>query len=237
MMEINKKKLCESCFTEIEDEKKSCPHCGFSKSEYIADPMSLPMGAKLNDKIIIGKVMGKGGFGITYLGYDLRMERTIAVKEYYPNGIAYRSQTGTEVLLGDSKAAEAFDRGAEKFYSEAQMVAQFNGNPNIVSVYDYFRENNTVYLIMEYLNGVTLKNYIKKHGKVSDGQAMFIMDKIAAALSITHSAGVLHRDISPDNIMICMDGKIKLIDFGAARQIMAESSSNLTVVLKPGYTP
>lgn len=117
------------------------------------------------------------------------------------------------------------------------MVAQFNGNPNIVSVYDYFRANNTVYLVMEYLRGLTLKNYVKKHGKLTDGQALFVIDKIAAALSITHSAGVLHRDISPDNIMLCMDGKVKLIDFGAARQIMAESSSNLTVVMKPGYTP
>lgn len=235
MIEINNKKLCESCFAETEEEK--CPHCGYSKEEYIADQMVLPLGTRLNDKIIIGKVMGKGGFGITYLGYDLRMEKTIAVKEYYPNGIAYRSQSGTEVLVADPKSNETFDKGTEKFYSEAEMVAQFNGNPNIVGVYDYFRANNTVYLIMEYLNGITLKNYVKKHGQINDGQALFVMDKIAAALSITHSAGVLHRDISPDNIMVCLDGKIKLIDFGAARQIVAESSSNLTVVMKPGYTP
>ena len=235
MIEINNKKLCESCFAETGEEK--CPHCGYSKEEYTADPMVLPLGTKLNDKIIVGKVMGKGGFGITYLGYDLRMEKTIAVKEYYPNGIAYRSQSGTEVLVADPKSNETFDKGTEKFYSEAEMVAQFNGNPNIVGVYDYFRANNTVYLIMEYLNGITLKNYVKKYGNINDGQALFVMDKIAAALSITHSAGVLHRDISPDNIMVCLDGKIKLIDFGAARQIVAESSSNLTVVMKPGYTP
>ena len=236
MIEINNKKLCESCFAEVEEEGK-CPHCGFSKEEFEPDALVLPMGTKLQDKILIGRVMGKGGFGITYLGYDLRMEKTIAVKEYYPNGIAYRSQSGTEVLVANANTEEAFEKGTEKFYAEAEMVAQFNGNPNIVGVYDYFRENNTVYLIMEYLNGVTLKNYVKKHGKISNGQALFVMDKMAAALSITHSAGVLHRDISPDNIMICLDGKVKLIDFGAARQIVAESSSNLTVVLKPGYTP
>ena len=235
MIEINKKKLCESCFAETDSEV--CPKCGFNKSDYTADPLVLPMGTKLDDKIVIGRVMGKGGFGVTYLGYDLRMDKTIAVKEYYPNGIAYRSPSGTEVSVADTKSAETFEKGAEKFYTEAEMVAQFNGNPNIVSVYDYFRANNTVYLIMEYLSGITLKNYVKKHGRLTDGQALFVIDKIAAALSITHSAGVLHRDISPDNIMICMDGKIKLIDFGAARQIMAESSSNLTVVMKPGYTP
>lgn len=235
MVEINNKKLCESCFAETDSE--ICPKCGFDKSEYTADPLVLPMGTKLNNKIIIGRVMGKGGFGVTYLGYDLRMDKTIAVKEYYPNGIAYRSPAGTEVSVVDTKSSETFEKGAEKFYTEAEMVAQFNGNPNIVSVYDYFRANNTVYLIMEYLSGITLKNYVKKHGRLTDGQALFVIDKIAAALSITHSAGVLHRDISPDNIMICMDGKIKLIDFGAARQIMAESSSNLTVVMKPGYTP
>lgn len=235
MIEINNKKLCESCFAETDSEV--CSKCGFDKSEYSPDPLILPMGTKLNDKIVIGRVMGKGGFGVTYLGYDLRMDKIIAVKEYYPNGIAYRVPSGTEVSLADAKAGETFEKGAEKFYTEAQMVAQFNGNPNIVSVYDYFRANNTVYLIMEYLSGITLKTYVKKRGKLTDGQALFVMDKIAAALSITHSAGVLHRDISPDNIMICTDGKVKLIDFGAARQIMAESSSNLTVVMKPGYTP
>lgn len=235
MIEINNKKLCESCFSEKDGE--TCLRCGFSAAEYSADPLVLPMGTRLGDKIVIGRVMGKGGFGVTYLGYDLRMDKIIAVKEYYPNGIAYRSPSGTEIAVADTKSSETFDNGAEKFYAEAEMVAQFNGNPNIVSVYDYFRANNTVYLIMEYISGITLKNYIKKHGRLTDGQALFVMDKIVAALSITHSAGVLHRDISPDNIMICRDGKVKLIDFGAARQIMTESSSNLTVVMKPGYTP
>lgn len=236
MTEINNKKLCESCFSEI-DAEETCPCCGYNRSEFSPDPMVLPLGTKLNDKIVIGRVMGKGGFGITYLGYDLRMDKTIAVKEYYPNGISYRAPGGTEVSVADAKSAEAFEKGAEKFYTEAQMVSQFNGNPNIVSVYDYFRANSTVYLIMEYLSGITLKNYVKKHGTLTDGQALYVMDKIVAALSITHSAGVLHRDISPDNIMICGDGKVKLIDFGAARQILTESSSNLTVVMKPGYTP
>ena len=236
MIEINNKKLCERCFS-VTDAAETCPCCGYNQSEFTPDPMVLPLGTKLNDKIVIGRVMGKGGFGITYLGYDLRMDKTIAVKEYYPNGISYRAPGGTEVTVTDAKSAETFENGAEKFYTEAEMVSQFNGNPNIVSVYDYFRANNTVYLIMEYLSGITLKNYVKKHGKLTDGQALYVMDKIAAALSITHSAGVLHRDISPDNIIICGDGKIKLIDFGAARQIFAESSSNLTVVMKPGYTP
>lgn len=235
MIEINNKKLCESCFCEADSEP--CLNCGFSASEYSADPLVLPMGTKLNDKIVIGRVMGKGGFGVTYLGYDLRMDKIIAIKEYYPNGIAYRAPGGSEISINDPKSEETFEKGAEKFYAEAEMVSQFNGNPNIVSVYDYFRANNTVYLVMEFIQGVTLKNYIKKHGRLSDGQALFVMDKIAAALSITHSAGVLHRDISPDNIMICRDGKIKLIDFGAARQILEESSSNLTVVMKHGYTP
>lgn len=236
MIEINNKKLCESCFSETEKEGV-CPCCGFNSAEYSPDPMALPIGTKLDDKIIIGRVMGKGGFGITYLGYDVRMGKTVAVKEYYPNGISYRTPGSTEISIADTKSAETFESGAEKFYTEAEMVSQFNGNPNIVSVYDYFRANSTVYLVMEYINGVTLKNYVSRRGVLTDGQALFVMEKIAAALSITHSAGVLHRDISPDNIMICADGKVKLIDFGAARQILAESSSNLTVVMKPGYTP
>ncbi|MCM1055338.1 MAG: serine/threonine protein kinase [Bacteroides sp.] len=236
MIEINNKKLCESCFSEM-GSGDVCPSCGFRKADHDPDPLVLPMGTRLNEKIIIGRVMGKGGFGITYLGYDLRMDKVIAVKEYYPNGISYRAHAGTELSVVDPKAAEAFEEGAQKFYTEAEMVSQFNGNPNIMGVYDYFRANNTVYLVMEYLSGITLKNYIKKHGRLTDGQALYVMDKIVAAMTITHSAGVLHRDISPDNIMICADGKVKLIDFGAARQILTESSSNLTVVMKPGYTP
>lgn len=239
MIEINNKKLCESCFSEVNGEGglEKCPCCGFGSAEYSPDPMVLPIGTKLDNKVIIGRVMGKGGFGITYLGYDPRVDKTIAVKEYYPNGISYRTPGTTEVSIADTKSTETFESGAEKFYTEAEMVSQFNGNPNIVSVYDYFRANGTVYLIMEYINGLTLKTYVDKHGKLNDEQALYVMDKITAALSITHSAGVLHRDISPDNIMICADGKVKLIDFGAARQILAESSSNLTVVMKPGYTP
>lgn len=236
MIEINNKTLCESCFSELRGEEV-CSCCGFDKAEFVPDLTVLPMGTKLNDKIVVGSVMGKGGFGITYLGYDLRMDKVIAIKEYCPNGISYRVHTGNELAVTDPKSAEIFEQGAQKFYTEAEMVSQFNGNPNIMGVYDYFRANNTVYLIMEYLSGITLKNYIKRHGKLSDGQALFVMDKIAAALVVTHSAGVLHRDISPDNIMLCADGKVKLIDFGAAREILSESASNLTVVMKPGYTP
>lgn len=236
MIEINNKTLCESCFSVLQGEE-TCPCCGFNKAEFTPDVTVLPMGTKLNDKIVVGSVMGKGGFGITYLGYDLRMDKVIAIKEYCPNGISYRVHSGNELAVTDPKSAEIFEQGAQKFYTEAEMVSQFNGNPNIMGVYDYFRANNTVYLIMEYLSGITLKSYIKRHGRLSDGQALFLMDKIAAALVVTHSAGVLHRDISPDNIMLCADGKVKLIDFGAAREILSESASNLTVVMKPGYTP
>ena len=234
MIEINGKKLCENCFSEIS--REPCPRCGAGGKPEAADRGVLQAGTKLKGHILVGKVMGKGGFGITYLGYDCRMDKVVAVKEYFPNGIVYRSG-GTEVLLADEKSRDVFAKGADKFYDEAQMVAQFNGNPNIVSVFEYFRENNTVYLVMEFLDGITLKDYVKKRGNLSDGQVLFILNKMASALSITHSAGVLHRDISPDNIMLCADGKVKLIDFGAARQIVEESASNLTVVLKPGYTP
>ena len=234
MIEVNGKKLCENCFSEISQEPCAC--CGYGETQEETDRSVLQAGTKLNGHILVGKVMGKGGVGVTYLGYDCRMDKVVAVKEYFPNGIVYRSG-GTEVLLADVKSKEVFSRGADKFYDEAQMVAQFNGNPNIVSVFEYFRENNTVYLVMEFLDGITLKDYIKKRENLSDGQVLFVFNKMASALSITHSAGVLHRDISPDNIMLCTDGKVKLIDFGAARQIMEESASNLTVVLKPGYTP
>lgn len=125
----------------------------------------------------------------------------------------------------------------EKFYREAEYVFQFNGNSNIVSVYDYFYANNTAYLAMEYLSGITLENYIKNYGALSEAQTVYIADKLSMALVIIHSAQILHRDISPDNIMLCRDGRVKLIDFGAARIFTAENLPKFTVIMKSGFTP
>lgn len=235
MVEINGKHFCENCFEETTS--SVCAHCGYDPSAAVNDPTMLTPGSILLGKYIVGKVIGKGGFGVTYLAYDASAGRKAAIKEFFPYGVALRAAGTSTVTVSSMDNANAFKLGAEKFYDEAKLVSRFNGNPNIVGVYEFFYENDTVYFAMEYLQGHTLKEHINTNGTISAPQALFIAQNVANALMAAHSSSVLHRDISPDNIMICMDGKIKLIDFGAARQIMAESSSNLTVVMKPGYTP
>lgn len=234
MIEINGRQLCESCFSEISE--KPCPFCGYG-GEISDDTAALPAGTLLNKNIIVGKTMGKGGFGITYLCYDTKKDKKIAVKEYFPNGTVYRSRNGGIVSAIDESCEELFKKGAENFYREAKTISGFRKDGGIVSVYDLFHENGTVYIAMEYLDGITLKKYIKEHGVISENQAVFLFDKLAATLDIIHSGKILHRDISSDNIMICNNGEIKLIDFGAARRFDSDAPSNYTVILKPGYTP
>ena len=235
MLEINHKKLCENCFAQIE--KEPCPKCGFDQSRYVKDPMTLALGSVLENRYVIGGVIGKGGFGTTYLAYDRKLECRVAVKEYYPYGLAVRTPGTTTVSVSGAEAKETFTNGAEKFYDEARLVAQFNGNPNIVSVHDFFYANDTVYFTMGYLDGMTLKSYLKEYGALSLAQAVYVAESVSNALMAAHSMNVLHRDISPDNIMVCKDGTVKLLDFGAARQVVTEGSQSLSVILKQGFAP
>ncbi|MCM1184486.1 MAG: YARHG domain-containing protein [Roseburia sp.] len=235
MIAINNKTLCEYCFKEID--KEPCPHCGFSRGAYVRDPVVLAVGSVLENRYIVGGVIGKGGFGITYLAYDRKLERRVAIKEYYPYGLASRSPGNTYVATVGADSMEVFKEGADKFYDEARLVAKFNDNPNIVSVYDFFYENDTVYFTMGFLKGQTLKAYIRDHGVLTAGQTIQVAKDVTNALLAAHHLNVLHRDISPDNIMICSDGTIKLLDFGAARQVLTEGSQSLSVILKQGFAP
>ena len=235
MIELGGKKLCENCFGEISSQP--CPHCGFDPSVPSADPTVLAPGSILLGKYIIGRTIGKGGFGITYLAYDTTAGRKVAIKEFYPYGLAVRTNGNPTVAVTTEDNANVFKAGAERFYEEAKLVSRFNGNPNIVAVHEFFYENDTVYFAMEYLSGNTLKDHIQKNGTLNAGQALFIAQNVSNALMVAHSASVLHRDISPDNIMLCSNGEVKIIDFGAARQVMAERSQTFSVILKPGFAP
>lgn len=235
MIEIEGKKICENCFAEITE--SVCPACGCDPESGGSDPTLLAPGTVLFDKYVIGNVIGKGGFGVTYLALDTTSEKKVAIKEYFPYTMARRAAGNTTVTVSSEENTEAFELGAEKFYEEAKLVSRFNGNPNIVEVYEYFYENDTVYLAMEYLYGQTLKEYIRDKGILTAPQALHVAKSVASALVVAHKASVLHRDISPDNIILCSNGKVKLIDFGAARQVVAEHSQSFSVILKPGFAP
>lgn len=230
--------LCESCFAEMEENESVCPVCGFQKETYEQEAGVLPVGEILAGKYLIGKMLGRGGFGITYLGYDIPGKRKVAIKEYLPDGLASRQPGQTMLSVYTGERENLFQKGAKQFFEEAKMVSRFNGNPNIVSVYEFFYENNTAYFSMEYLDGMDLKQYTVRHGgKLSVKEAGDIILSVMNALIIVHSAGVLHRDISPDNIFLTGDGEVKLIDFGAARQVIGEQSKSLSIVLKQGFAP
>lgn len=237
MIEINGKRLCENCFSEMKTSGDFCTDCGYNPSQSVGDPTMLKPGSVLLGKYVVGKVIGKGGFGVTYVAYDVTTQKKVAIKEYFPYGVALRAPGTTTVSVSSMDNAEAFKMGAEKFYNEAKMVSRFNGNPNIVGVHEFFYENDTVYFAMEFLQGHTLKDHIKTHGVLTPAQALFIANNVANALMAAHSANVLHRDISPDNIILCDNGNVTLIDFGAARQVVAEHSQSFSVILKPGFAP
>ena len=235
MITLGNKQICEYCLSENGGEP--CRFCGFDKARYRNDWGVLPPGSVLSGKYIIGKIIGHGGFGITYLAFDIMRGKKIALKEYFPITFAVRDKDGITVTVTNSGDADIYKNGMEKFYEEASFVAKFSGNPNIVSVFEFFYENNTAYFTMELLQGLSLKAYIEKKGCLAPEQALYIADRISSALMATHRANILHRDISPDNIMLCEDGNIKLIDFGAARQVMADNPKSMSVILKQGFAP
>lgn len=235
MITLGGRQLCESCFTNIGGEP--CPVCGFSKVGYAVKPGVMPVGSILIGKYVIGQVIGQGGFGITYRAYDIKREQIIAIKEYYPTTLAARLDDRLTVAVTSTENDQIFRNGIEKFYEEARLVSRFNGNPNIVSVYEFFYENNTAYFAMEFLEGITLKAYVKEKSVLSPAEALYIFSEVSNALMIAHSANILHRDISPDNIMLCGDGRVKLIDFGAARQVLADNPKSMSVILKEGFAP
>jgi serine/threonine protein kinase len=200
--------------------------------------MYLPQGTELNQRYVIDGLLGHGGFGITYSAYDKVLNVKVAVKEYLPRQLATRAEGRTQVSVYSGEARQHYNYGLRKFMEEAQSVARFSHHPNIVSARDYFEANGTAYMVMEYVEGVTLKEYVeKKGGRISFEEAKGIMMPVMDALREVHQAGMLHRDISPDNIYITSSAQVKILDFGAARYFAGEHSKSLSVILKPGYAP
>lgn len=198
----------------------------------------LKPGVILKERYKIEEVIGAGGFGITYRAWDPLLQSYVAIKEYYPSGIATRSADSSKVCVPVGQEQREYHRGRIRFLKEAQDVARFQSEPNIVSIYDYLEENDTAYMVMEYLHGCTLKQYIREHGgRLDTDHILHICLSVLDALAVVHKAGMIHRDISPENIFICEDLTVKLIDFGAAKQVYLDGKQTMSVVLKPGYAP
>lgn len=230
--------MCPNCFKQCGTGSVICPHCGFDISGYNHKSSALPVFTTLNNQYLVGKVLGQGGFGITYKALDTFKNQVVAIKEYMPCDYAERKGK-TLCAISNNKAQKIFEHGKFSYIDEIKTLYQFENVPGIVTIYTHFQENNTVYLVMEYLEGCSLKSYVKQQGgKLDIATARNYIGDVAIALEKVHNAKVLHRDISPENIYLINNANdVRLIDFGAARQYIENSEEEKSVLLKPGFAP
>lgn len=208
----------------------------FFLQAYKVENRELPPFSILSGRYLTGKVLGKGGFGITYIGWDLYQNRKIAIKEFYVQERRdQRNDSGITAYTGSMKTEQVY--GVKDNLKEAENLALFFTLPGVVSVRDFFYENGTAYMVMEYIEGKTLREYLDLcGGSFLVGTALELLYPVAEALSVIHQAGIIHRDVSPDNIMVSVHSDIKLIDFGAARR-NDYHERQIQVVLRSGYAP
>lgn len=230
--------MCPSCFQETYS-AQGCASCGYVKDQDNDGRGVLPAFTTLHERYLIGRVLGSGGFGITYKAYDIYNNQLCAVKEFMPNGIACRAADRITVQLNMQEDLPVFQHAEKRFTEEAMILMQLRNIHAIVDVTDYFYANSTAYFVMPFLDGCHLKElYRRMNKKIPVDMALKIISRIAESLMIVHEKGkLLHRDISPENIMIDHAGEAYLIDFGNARSYISEKSQNMSVLLKPGYAP
>lgn len=229
---------CQHCF-EPKRGNAVCPHCGFDSSTIKKYGGVLSPFTVLNGRYLVGRVLGKGGFGVTYIAKDLNYNRICAIKEYLPAEYSSRNN-GTKNItpFSDAKAQYVFNHGREKFVEEARTLIALRNNPIVVDIWDFFQENNTAYLVMECLDGQDLRKMAKMQGGKLDPEfAKTVFVTVASSLMEIHRLNILHRDLSPENIIVTKDGRIKLIDFGAARNFVSTQNAGMSILLKPGFAP
>ena len=228
--------LCCGCMEHV-GEGQPCS-CGFDGSVYHLAPHHLIPGTLIRNRYVLGKVLGEGGFGITYVGRDAVLDLKVAVKEFYMTGYVNRNNTFSpmvEVSVGQH--AEQFLKNKDKFLKEARVLAKFANEKGIVGIRDFFEDNNTAYIVMDFLTGETLKSHLKEVGKLSWQETIKLMTPVINSLAQVHKQNIIHRDISPDNIMLTDKGEVNLLDFGAARELSDTDIKSLSVILKPGFAP
>ena len=230
-------KLCYGCMTPLSDEIEVCPNCGYIQSEVPELPYFLDPGTIIANRYYLGKVIGHGGFGITYLGFDLMLQRVIAVKEFFPGGLVTRQPGMTQISVYSGTLSEAYRKNLKSFLDEARQLARVQYVNGIVKVYDCVIENGTGYIVMEYLKGETYRDILAREKTLETAQVKEVALQVLRTLKSIHALGIIHRDISPDNLFRRDDGTVCLIDFGAARFASSVANQDLTVLLKRGYAP
>lgn len=229
--------LCPGCMQSNPTPDSPCPHCGYSKN---TQPLknALPVFSILEGKYLIGRALGKGGFGITYLAMHLPTETIVAIKEYFPSTLACRASDNETVLPEMENQKLYFHTGMRSYAKEGEILQRLSGTSGIVQFREMLFCNNTAYIVMEYVPGLSLKKYMKQQKTpFTESEALTLMWPILMALQSMHQKGLIHRDVSPENLMYRPDHTLTLIDFGAAREFSDDDDENLTVILKRGYAP
>lgn len=229
---------CPSCMAENTDGAEKCSVCGGNMRAQNRQHQ-LPVMTILEGRYLIGEVLGEGGFGITYMGLDLRLEERVAIKEFYPAGSVTRyAKHSAEVEATSAEGEVLLEREREKFLTEARTMSRFNGKSSIVHVKDFFYANSTAYIVMEYIDGETMQRRLKEKGPEKDfNKLLDMLCPVTRDLDDVHRAGFIHRDISPSNLMMTKSGSVKLLDFGTAREMSEGGEKSLSVVLKPAFAP
>ena len=234
---IDPKQICFACMKELPSEDAVCPFCGHDNRLRGNGPGFLN-NCMLGAQYLSGKVLGRGGFGITYLGLDMLLGRKVAIKEYFPEGVVHRDTDTQRVLPFGGSMEEEFEKGRSRALQEARVAAQMEDVPNTVRIYSVLEANNTVYIVMEYINGITLTGHVQQSGgKLPWVLAWPIIEPVLDTLSRVHARGIVHRDVSPDNIMLRYpDATPVLLDFGTARSFTSGNTEH-SVSLRLGYSP
>ena len=232
---------CHGCMKLIEE--AVCPHCGYGEGKANTENQ-LPAGTVLQEKYLVGKALGQGGFGITYIGCDLDLDLVVAIKEFFPVALVNRDSGETlTVKVNAPDLEDKYHQNRSRFLKEAKALAKLQDVPQIVGIRGFFEENGTAYIVMEYVQGMDLRHYVRKQGgRLTPEQLFPLMDPVLQALDRVHKARLVHRDVSPDNIMILPDGGVKLLDFGAVRDAGGSDadidlSHSTEAILKHGFAP
>lgn len=237
---------CMKCMREYKDGERFCPVCGNRHGQEEQPPYALRCGTVLKEKYLIGKVIGQGGFGITYIGMDTMLKRKVAIKEYYPmsaGAVTRNGESSAEVVWNPTSVTHTSKEGGyNSFLKEARKMAQLDSIPGVVGVLDLFLENETAYIVMNFINGETLKSKLQREGTLSFAECIRMLTPIMEAMDTLHRQGVIHRDISPDNIMVTPKGKVWLLDLGAAKEVDLRNPSrdvahSSQLVTKHGFSP